>query len=58
VVTDLKLGINWPLGRGGIERILETLPERGYRLAYRCDSFSVYELSGASCMRCTPACGR
>ena len=58
VVTDLKLGINWPLGRGGVERVLVSLPERGYRLAYRCDSFTVYELAGTSCMRCTPACGR
>ena len=58
VVTDVKLGINWPLGRGGIERVLEGLPQRGYRLAYRCDSLTVYELAGTSCMRCTPACGR
>ena len=58
VVTDVKQGLNWPLGRGGVERVLSTLPERGYRLAYRCDTFTVYERSGAACMRCMPACGR
>lgn len=58
VVTDLKVGLNWPLGRGGVERVLAGLPERGYRLAYRCDTFTVYELEGTSCMRCLPSCGR
>lgn len=58
VVTDLRQGLNWPLGRGGVERVLATLPERGYRLAYRCDTFTVYELANSGCMRCLPACGR
>lgn len=58
VVTDLKLGLNWPLGRGGVERLLTTLPERGYRLAWGCDTFTVYERPGAGCLRCTPMCGR
>ena len=58
VVTDVKQGLNWPLGRGGVERVLAMLPERGYRLAYRCDTFTVYERPGAGCMRCMPPCGR
>ena len=56
VMTDLKLGLNWPLGRGGVERVLETLPGRGYREAWRCDTVSVYELRGARCMHCAPRC--
>jgi len=56
VVTDLKSGLNWPLGRGGVERVLATLPERGYRVAYQCGTFSVYELAGARCLRCVPRC--
>jgi hypothetical protein len=56
VVTDLKLGLNWPLGRGGVERILETLPARGYREAWRCGTVSVYALRGARCMHCVPRC--
>jgi hypothetical protein len=56
VVTDLKLGLNWPLGRGGVERVLETLPGRGYREAWRCGTVSVYELRSARCMHCTPRC--
>jgi uncharacterized membrane protein len=58
VVTDLRMGLNWPLGRGGVERVLATLPERGYRLAWRCGDFTVYELGSAGCMRCVPSCGR
>jgi hypothetical protein len=56
VVTDLKSGLNWPLGRGGVERVLATLPERGYRPAYRCGTFTLYELEGARCLRCVPRC--
>jgi uncharacterized membrane protein len=56
VVTDLKLGLNWPLGRGGVERVLATLPERSYREAWRCGTFSVYERAGSDCMRCVPRC--
>lgn len=56
VVTDLRAGLNWPLGRGGVERVLATLPERGYREAYRCSTFTVYELGKAGCLRCVPRC--
>lgn len=56
VVTDLKLGLNWPLGRGGVERVLETLPGRDYREAWRCGTFSVYELGNSGCVRCSPRC--
>jgi uncharacterized membrane protein len=56
VVTDLKLGNNWPLGKGGVERVLAGLPERGYREAWRCGAFSVYEHGDGGCLRCTPAC--
>ena len=55
VVTDLKLN-NWPIGAGGVERVLATLPASGYREAYRCRSFSVYERGAASCLRCKPDC--
>ena len=55
VVTDLKLN-NWPIGAGGVERVLAGLPASGYREAYRCRSFSVYEREGARCLRCTPVC--
>lgn len=57
VVTDLKLGLNWPLGKGGVERVLAGLPERGYREAWRCGELSVWELKGARCMVCEPRCG-
>jgi uncharacterized membrane protein len=56
VVTDLKAGLNWPLGRGGVERVLAGLPERGYREAYRCGTFTVYQLADAPCLRCVPRC--
>lgn len=56
VVTDLKLGNNWPLGKGGVERLLAGLPERGYREAWRCGAFSVYERAPGACMRCAPGC--
>jgi uncharacterized membrane protein len=55
VVTDLKLN-NWPIGAGGVERVLASLPASGYREVYRCRSFSVYERGAASCLRCTPSC--
>jgi hypothetical protein len=55
VVTDLRVG-NWPLGRGGLERVRESLPARGYREAYRCGGFSVHELGTSRCLRCTPKC--
>lgn len=56
VVTDLRLGLNWPLGRGGVERVLETLPGRGYRAAWRCNDVSVYEYGSHRCLHCTPRC--
>jgi hypothetical protein len=57
VVTDLSAGMdNWPLGRGGTERVLSGLPARGYREAYRCGAFSVHELTASRCMQCTPKC--
>jgi hypothetical protein len=59
VVTDLNVRIdNWPLGRWGVERVLASLPARGYREAYRCGAFSVYELGTSSCMQCVPRCDR
>jgi hypothetical protein len=58
VVTDLSKEMdNWPLGIGGTEQLRKSLPERGYREAYRCGEFVVYERAGASCLRCTPKCG-
>ncbi len=56
VVTDLRLGNNWPLGKGGVERVLETLPGRGYGEAWRCGDFSVYERPPGGCLRCVPDC--
>jgi uncharacterized membrane protein len=56
VVTDLKLGNNWPLGRGGTERVLAGLPEQGYREVWRCGDVSVYESGTSGCLRCVPAC--
>jgi uncharacterized membrane protein len=57
VVTDLSKEMdNWPLGIGGTEQLRKSLPERGYREAYRCGEFVVYERAGASCLRCTPKC--
>ena len=56
VVTDLNLGVNWPLGFVGVERVLATLPERGYHLAYRCGTLTVYELGSSGCLRCVPTC--
>lgn len=56
VITDLRLGNNWPLGKGGVERVLAGLPERGYREAWRCVDFSVYERGTGGCLRCLPQC--
>jgi hypothetical protein len=55
VVTDLELE-NWPIGRQGVVRVLEGLPERGYREVWRCRDFSVHELEGSGCLRCVPKC--
>jgi uncharacterized membrane protein len=55
VVTDLKLD-NWPLGRQEVMRVLESLPAQGYREAWRCRDFSVYELEASGCLRCLPKC--
>jgi uncharacterized membrane protein len=55
VVTDLRVG-NWPLGRGGLERVRESLPARGYHEAYTCGGFSVHELGTSRCLRCMPKC--
>jgi len=56
VVTDLDLGNNWPLGRGGTERVLADLPAHGYRAVWRCRGLSVHELPGTSCLSCLPRC--
>ena len=56
VVTDLRLGNNWPLGKGGVERVLAGLPERGYREAWRCGDVSVWETGPGGCLRCVPDC--
>jgi hypothetical protein len=55
VVTDLELG-NWPLWRGGVDRVLAGLPDQGHHESYRCRSFSVYELGASGCLRCVPEC--
>ena len=55
VVTDLTLD-NWPLGREGASRVLAGLPAQGYRKAWQCNEFTVYERGGAACLRCTPQC--
>ena len=55
VVTDLRVS-NWPLGVGGVERVLAGLPAEGYRKAWSCGGFSVYELAQSQCLRCTPVC--
>lgn len=56
VVTDLQVS-NWPLGAGGVQRVLSGLPAKGYREAWSCKGFSVYQLDGpGSCMRCLPKC--
>lgn len=57
VVTDVSTRIdNWPLGKLGVERVLEGLPARGYREAYRCGGFSVYAREASGCLRCVPRC--
>ncbi len=55
VVTDLDLS-NWPLGRAGVEQVLASLPEQGYREVWRCRAFSVFELGASGCLRCVPTC--
>jgi uncharacterized membrane protein len=55
VVTDLKLE-NWPLGRQKLMRVLEGLPEHGYREVWRCYDFRVHELEGSGCLSCVPKC--
>jgi Predicted membrane protein (DUF2079) len=56
VVTDLKLS-NWPVGREGTQRVLAELPGRGYREAWRCYDFRVFELqTQPGCLRCVPQC--
>jgi hypothetical protein len=37
-------------------RILEGLPEQGYREVWRCREFSVYQLEASGCLRCVPKC--
>jgi uncharacterized membrane protein len=57
VVTDLDTRIdNWPLGKRGVEKVLASLPGQGYREAYRCGTFSVFELRSSRCLRCVPRC--
>ena len=56
VFTDLRLGNNWPLGKGGVERVLEGLPAQGYREAWRCGDVSVWQRPEAQCLRCVPDC--
>jgi uncharacterized membrane protein len=55
VATDLTLD-NWPVGRAETQRVLAQLPGQGYREAWRCHDFRVFELQGTQCMRCTPKC--
>lgn len=55
VVTDVRLE-NWPLGSYGVSEVLAGLPERGYREAFRCGGFSIYELATTQCLRCRPQC--
>jgi hypothetical protein len=56
VVTDLRLS-NWPVGREGTQRVLAELPGRGYREAWRCHDFRVFELqTQPGCLRCVPQC--
>jgi uncharacterized membrane protein len=55
VVTDVNVS-NWPVGRAGVQRVLAGLPEQGYREAWRCHDFRVFELPGSQCLRCVPKC--
>jgi uncharacterized membrane protein len=55
VVTDLDVH-NWPLGVSGVRHVLAQLPGKGYRERWSCGGFSVYELPGSQCLRCTPSC--
>lgn len=55
VVTDLTVS-NWPVGKEETRRVLASLPEQGYRQAFKCYDFTVYEREGANCLRCVPRC--
>jgi uncharacterized membrane protein len=55
VVADVRLN-DWPLSRPEVDAIVTGLPAEGYREVYRCRSFSVHQLDGAGCLRCTPQC--
>ena len=55
VVTDARLN-NWPLKGYEFEQTVARLPGEGYHEVYRCRSFSVHQLEGAGCLRCTPQC--
>ena len=55
VVTDLMVD-NWPLGSASTRRVVASLPEQGYRQAWKCHDFTVHELAGATCLRCAPRC--
>jgi uncharacterized membrane protein len=55
VVIDLSVS-NWPLGRDGTRNMLASLPDQGYREAWRCHDFRVYELGTSRCLRCVPRC--
>jgi uncharacterized membrane protein len=57
VVTDLTLGVNWPMGREAVQGLVAELPRQGYREVWRCREFSVHQLGGgAGCLRCAPQC--
>lgn len=43
---------NWPLGPRETETALGALPERGYRRRIAAGSFTLWERSGLSCLRC------
>jgi hypothetical protein len=53
VVTDSSLG-TWPLLRSQVADVLAGLPAQGYRRAFACREFAIYERTGARCLRCAP----
>jgi uncharacterized membrane protein len=55
VVTDLSVS-NWSLERVETRRVIAELPRQGYREAWRCHDFRVYELETSGCLRCVPKC--
>jgi uncharacterized membrane protein len=55
VVSDLSVS-NWPVGKAGMQRVLADLPEQGYREAFRCYDFRLFELGTHGCLRCVPKC--